>query len=494
MNINSLLKNRVALTPNKEAIVTHDSRLTFLELSQKVDQLANYLSSQGINKSDRVAIYAKNNEFLVVSFLAAMKIGAIGVILNWRLQTSELAYVLQDSDPKFLMYEEFFEKSIEQIKSENVKFKLFSDKDYGLICSQSTGSVKKSSELNVRETDIALILYTSGTTGQPKGACLSHQALIASAQANCFAIEWDYDHRFLLVAPMFHVGGFSPFISNILRGCTTVLVPDFEPFEIWKIIAAEKITSMMSVPIMLQALITVAEKINVDKSSLISVTCGASKVPEVLIRKCIESGINIQQVYGITEFSGAIAYWTKHLGIDTLHSHGKPTFFAELKVVDPDTLEPLPANKDGEIWCQGPMVFSGYWNNATATQAVFKDGWYRTGDIGHFDEEGFLYVVDRLKDMIISGGENIYPAEIEAILSKHPSVLEVAVVGKDDPKWGEIPVAWVVKKNDSELEESELIDYCAKNLAKYKCIKGAYFIDALPRNGSGKILKTQLKA
>lgn len=491
MNIDQLLGNRAALTPHKEAIVTANRRLTFLELHQQVQQFAQYLSAEGVAKSDRVAICSKNSEFLVVAFLATVKIGAISVILNWRLQTHELNYILNDSAATHLLYEQEFDANVAELKLTHPALKLISDDDYAHM--KVSISAADQALTPVLASDLALILYTSGTTGKPKGACISHQAIIASAQANCFALEWDFSHRFLLVAPIFHVGGLSPLMSNLLQGCTTILVADFDPIKVWQRIEQEKVNSLMTVPIMLQALITVAEQVEVDASSLVSVTCGASVVSESLIQRCLHLGLSVQQVYGITEFSGAVSFWTKHMGIESLKTHGKPTFFAEVKVVDPQSQHILPNGQDGEIYCRGPMQFSGYWNNPEATQAALVEGWYRTGDIGHINAEGFLLVVDRLKDMIISGGENVYPAEIEAVLATHPAVQELAVVGQVDHKWGEIPVAWVVRKQQEKLDESELIDFCLERLAKYKCIKEVKFIDSLPRNSAGKVLKRELK-
>lgn len=317
--------------------------------------------------------------------------------------------------------------------------------------------------------------------------------MIWTAQSNSTTLEWNQDHRFLLIAPMFHIGGLSPMVTNVFKGCTTVLLPDFDPVQVWQVIARERITSLMSVPVMLQALLAVTKKMDVDSSSLVSVTCGASAVPRQLIEGCLTIGVKVQQVYGITEFCGAVTFWTHEMGLEHAHSHGKVLMFGEVRIVDPTSLVSVATGQDGEVWCRGPMMFSGYWRNPEATQTAIYQGWYRTGDIGRIDQGGFLHVVDRLKDMIISGGENIYPAELEAVIATLPGVAEVAVIGQPDERWGEIPVAFIVPTQPVITSEAEIIEGCRARLAGFKCVKAVRLIEALPRNSVGKVLKRQLK-
>lgn len=497
VHLGQLLAQRAALTPSKEAIISTGQRLTFAQFDVRCNRVANYLVAHGVQEGDRVAVYSRNSEFLACALFAIARAGAIAVVLNWRLQEAELSYILSDSAPVALLYEEAF--------SDVAKTLLARHAGLSSICSGASpafnsyeeivGDPRLGTPLCLGEGGAApaVIMYTSGTTGKPKGAILSHSALIWTAQSSSNTLEWNQDHRFLLVAPMFHIGGLSPLITNVLKGCLTVLMADFDPVQVWQIIARERITSLMSVPVMLQALLMTAEKLEVDSSSLVSVTCGASAVPKSLIEACLKIGVKVQQVYGITEFCGAVTFWIHEMGIGTAHTQGKPLLCSELQIFDPSTLMPVKHGQDGEIWCRGPMLFSGYWENAEATSAAMHDGWYRTGDIGRIDEDGFLLVVDRLKDMIISGGENIYPAELEAVISTIPGIKEVAVVGRPDERWGEVPIAYVVPMHADAITESRVIEYCRSNLASYKCVKAVKLIDALPRSPVGKVLKRQLR-
>lgn len=250
---------------------------------------------------------------------------------------------------------------------------------------------------------------------------------------------------------------------------------------------------MMSVPLMIQALYMVAQKMPVDASSLISVTCGAAAVPQALIKAFLAMGVKVQQVYGATEVSGSATFWSHEMDLARSDSQGKADFHARIKIVDPASGQTLPNGQVGEIWIKGPIVFKEYWGKPEATAEAKVDGWYRSGDMGRLDDEGYLYVVDRLKDMIISGGENIYPAELEAVIASHPAVAEVAVVGRPDEKWGEIPIAYLALKPEAQLGEKDVIDLCRQNLAAFKCVKEVRIVEALPRNPVGKILKTTLR-
>lgn len=497
VHLGQLLAQRAALTPAKEAVIYADKRLTFAQFDVRCTRLANYLVAHGVQEGDRVAVYSKNSEFLACALFAIARTGAISVVLNWRFQEAELSYILSDSTPVALLYEEAFSQVTKELLARHV--------DLTPICSGALPAFNSYEEI-VEDPRLgqplclgkgggapAVIMYTSGTTGKPKGAILSHSALIWTAQSSSNTLEWNQDHRFLLVAPMFHIGGLSPLITNVLKGCLTVLMADFNPVQVWQTIAKERITSLMSVPVMLQALLMATQKLDVDTSSLVSVTCGASAVPKSLIEACLNIGVTVQQVYGITEFCGAVTFWMHEMGIETAHTQGKPLLCSDLQISDPATLKPVKHGQDGEIWCRGPMLFSGYWENADATSAAMHDGWYRTGDIGRIDDDGFLLVVDRLKDMIISGGENIYPAELEAVISTIPGIKEVAVVGRRDKRWGEVPIAYVVPMQPDTITESCVIEHCRSNLASYKCVKEVKLIDALPRSPVGKVLKQQLR-
>ena len=496
MNLGETLKHRANLTPEQEGFVGEGYRYTFSEANKRVNRFSAYLRSQHVAVGERVAILCKNNEHAATAIYAADKMGAIAVVLNWRLQTPELAYILNHCKASFLFYDAEFQAMVDQLKP------LIPARSYlrwggeGEDPEYETALSGQPDEEPVPVTggdDPALIMYTSGTTGKPKGAVLSHNNLVWSSLGISQTLDWDFDDRFLLVAPLFHIGGLAPLVTNVQKGTTTVFIPNFDPKGVWAVIAKERITSMMSVPLMLQAMLMVSKAAPVDVSSLRWVVCGASMVPESLIRAFLDMGVKVQQVYGITEASGGVTFWTVHMPLDKCKTQGKPVFYQELKVVDPVTGKDLLAGQVGEIIMRGPMIFRGYWEDEQASRGAMLGEWFRSGDLGTMDDEGYITVVDRLKDMIISGGENIYPAELEAVVATHPSVAEIAVVGLPDSKWGEIPVAFVVKRQGMELTEEDVRQLCKDRLASFKCIKEVRFVEALPRNPVGKVLKAVLK-
>ncbi|MCQ4129083.1 long-chain-fatty-acid--CoA ligase [Rhodococcus erythropolis] len=495
--LGQLLSNRAYLSPDKEAFVGPGYRYTFAQVDQRVHNLAHYFIAHGVERGDRIAIIAKNGEFHATSVLAAARIGAIAVVVNWRLPAPELHYILTNSSAKVVAYESDFTATVVALEHEIPATVFVCNQDNGIADSYTSivevvlGEVEVDTE--VTGDDATAIVYTSGTTGKPKGAVLSHSNLYWSAHATSCTIEWNTSHRFLLVAPMFHIGGLNPLITNILKGCPTIFMPDFDPVEVWNVIARERITTMMSVPVMLRAMLHVARTVDVDTSTLFSITCGASAVPPELIAAFDEMDVKIQVVYGITEFSGGLSFWTPSMGVDSVNSQGKVLLHGQAKIVDLENQQEVLRGTAGEVWCSGPMVFKGYWANQEATDAVIVEGWYRSGDVGFVDDDGFIYLKDRVKDMIISGGENIYPAELEAALSEHEAIAEVAVVGKQDPTWGEIPVAHVIVRPGFALTDQDVIDFCKQRLASYKCVKEVMFPDLLPKNSVGKVLKRQLR-
>ncbi|MGD6957346.1 o-succinylbenzoate--CoA ligase [Rossellomorea aquimaris] len=495
-NVGEWLQNRSYLMGGKEAFVGKKGRYTFQQMNDRANQFAQYLKVQGMNQGDRVALICKNHEDFVAAFFGAAKIGVITVPINWRLQAKETAYILNDCGARVIVYDDTFSKVIEEIKSDSLaelficsgKSPLDPSFDEVLNTSSSIEPAYSS-----HSEDAILIMYTSGTTGKPKGAVLTHSNLFASSIGLTHTVDWWEQDRFLSVAPFFHIGGISPIIANLHTGCTTVLMEYFDPVKVWQTIEEERITTMMSVPAMLGAMLKTLKHANTDYSTLRNITCGASPVPLNMINACKSLRISVQQVYGITEYTGAVTFWKESLNPAKNDSMGKPVMHGGIKIVDLHSDEELPAGEDGEILCSGPQVFKGYWQNDEETAKVLQHGWYRSGDIGRLDEEGFLYVVDRLKDMIISGGENIYSAEVEEALSNHDEIIESAVVGMPDARWGEIPCAYVVKVTESDLTEKGIIEHCKAQLATYKVPRKVVFVDQLPRNAVGKILKTVLK-
>lgn len=496
INIGKMFANRAFLTPNLEACIGEEYRYDYKEMNQRINRFAAFLCASGIHQGDRVAILAKNNEQVLTALFATAKIGAITLVLNYRLQGPELAYILSDSQAKLLVYGAEFTKVVKSLKDQ-IPVKTF-------ICIGKTDSDREfesalqnrddaEPEILGKNDDPAVLMYTSGTTGKPKGVTLTHGNLFWAATGLANTLDWAHKYRYLSVAPLFHIGGLAPIFANIHVGCTMVFMPDFDPGKAWQIIVEEKINFAMTVPVMLQYMKMIPGIENMDLSCLKHFICGGSAVPQPLIAAYRNLGIDVHQVYGATEYSGAISFWSPEMGFEKSHSMGKPVFHGDIKIIAPETGQELGPDEVGEICILGPQVFKGYWENQAATDDALVQGHYRSGDLGKKDAQGFVYVVDRLKDMIISGSENIYPAELESVIASHPDIADVAVVGRPDEKWGEIPIAFVVKKPATTVTEEEIIQVCRKNLAGFKCVKAVFFIDQVPRNTLGKVLKRSLR-
>jgi fatty-acyl-CoA synthase len=496
INIGGMMGNRAYLSPDLEAFVCEGNRYTYKEANNRVNQFAYYLKEQ-LYPGDRVAILGKNRHQWVTAFYATAKADAITVPLNWRLHPVELAYLLDSSGATVLVYDSEFTELVDQLRSE------IPVKSYVRIGGQGpdiefeevlAGRSIEEPRYTSGGEDTAILMYTSGTTGNPKGVMLTHNNMLFVTSGHCHTINWKYKDRFLSIAPLFHIGGLAPMLTNIHCGASCVFLADFNPVKVWELVVKEKITLMMTVPAMTGAMLQVPDIDKMDLSSLEHIVCGGSPVPQSIFVKYKELGVEVENVLGITEYAGAVTFWRHDMGWDKHTSVGKTVFHGDTKIVDPNTRKELPNGQTGEICVTGPQVFKGYWNNPVATSEVLVDGCYYSGDLGMKDDDGFIYMVDRLKDMIISGGENIYSAEIEAVIDKHPAVVEVAVVGKPDDKWGEIPVAFVVKAANAQLCEEDIIDLCTKNLAKFKCVKEVRFVDVLPRNAIGKLQKNILRS
>lgn len=492
INIGSILENRSVMMGEKVGFIHKDLQLTFSEMDDRANAVASYLQQIGLKEGDTIAILCKNNEHAIAIFFGAAKIGVISTMVNWRLQKPELEYILSHSEAKLIVFDGVFKDVIEQLKSSIPATHYLSN-------TTTAPTLFEVYNINANEPTYVtsgdkpiLMMYTSGTTGKPKGALLSHNNLLASSIGLSHTISWYEEDRFLMVAPFFHIGGIAPLMTNIHTGATMILMEDFEPVKAWKLIEQEQVTTMMTVPAMLAFLLKTVEVVKPDLSSIRNITCGASAVPAPLILACRKLGIPVQQVYGITEYTGAVSFWKESQHIEKYDSMGKSVMHGKIEIVNPDTKEVLQQGDVGEIMLTGPQVFVGYYNNEEAYAETVIDGKFYTGDVGYFDEQGFLYVVDRLKDMIISGGENIYSAELELALATHSAISEVAVVGVPDEKWGEIPRAYIVKKEETSLMEEEVIHYSKEKLASYKAIKEVFFVNQLPRNAVGKVLKQRL--
>lgn len=506
-NIGLLLSKRATINPDREAYVDSESglRLTFSELDSRCNRLANALVSSGVKPGDRVAIALMNSAEFVEAFFAIAKIGGIIVPLNWRLVPDELEFILKDSGSTTLIFGDEFIAMMSELHDRGDKTdvglwlqlangaKSSGDNDFASDYVQYRDASDASEPVTgACDDELLYIMYTSGTTGLPKGVVHSHNtsfwALFTFA-ASCDLRDAD---RYLVALPLFHVGSLTPVALNVYRGVTSVIMKEFNPQRAWELIEEEKITNSLLVPAMLNFMAQVPDVSKYDYSSLRWIQSGASPLPVNLIQKYADMGIDIHQLYGLTESCGPACVISAENALRKIGSTGRAFFHTNVRVVD-DKGDDCPPDEQGEVWVQGKHIMLEYWNRPEATaETITEDGWLRTGDVATVDEDGFIYIQDRIKDMIISGGENVYPAEIENVILSHPGVNEVAVIGQPSEKWGESPFAVVVKK-DSELKEQDVLDHCDGKLGRFKLPKAATFIDVIPRNANGKVLKRELR-
>ncbi len=503
-NIGLLLSKRALINPDREAFVDSKSglRLTFEQLNSRCNSLANALVKLGIEPGDRVALALMNSVEFLEAYFAVAKIGGIVVPLNWRLVSDELEFILKDSGSETLIFGEEFVGVVADLHSRGGKtdvknwLQVSADnnnsnfaKDYERFRNQESDSEP---EIRAEEDDLLYIMYTSGTTGLPKGVVHSHNTSIWALITFIASTDLRDGDRYLVALPLFHVGSLVPATLNIYWGVTSVIMREFDPVRAWNLIQEEKITCSLLVPAMLNFMSQVPDVTQYDYSSLRWIQSGAAPLPVNIIQKYADLGIEVHQIYGLTECCGPACVISAENALTKIGSTGRPFFHTEGKVVDDNGVACLPGEQ-GEVWLKGRHIMLEYWNRPEATaETITADGWLRTGDVAATDKEGFIYIQDRIKDMIISGGENVYPAEIENVILGRSGVTEVAVIGQPSEKWGESPFAIVVK-NDSALTEADILDHCDGKLARFKLPKGAAFIDVIPRNANGKVLKRELR-
>jgi len=500
-NIGLFLTKRARLSPNLEGWVdvATERRYSFAELNARCNRTANALASLGVKKGDRVALLLMNSVEFCESFFAIGKLGAVCVPLNWRLVPDELAFILKDSGSTHLIYGEEFSGMAKDLyargaEGTDVKEWICFGAEDGISHSYDAVTAKASDAeppVVASGDDHLYIMYTSGTTGLPKGVVHTHDtAMWACVTINATA-DMHYGDRYLTMLPMFHVGALTPITLNVYGGVTSIVGRAFDPTEAWHIIQDEKVTTMLAVPAMLGFMLQVPAKDEVDTSTLRWCMSGAAPVPVALIESFDKIGIEIHQIYGLTETCGPACLISPEDSIARAGSTGKAFFHTHVRIVD-DQGKDVPAGENGEVVVQGPHIMKEYWNRPDATAETIKNGWLHTGDVAMMDKDGFVYIQDRKKDMIISGGENVYPAEVENVILTHDGVKEVAVIGQPSEKWGESPLA-VVVKSDNGLTATDVLDHCQGKLARFKQPRTVEFIDEIPRNPSGKALKRLLR-
>jgi acyl-CoA synthetase (AMP-forming)/AMP-acid ligase II len=501
-NIGEFLRTRAFLNPNKEALydVTAEHRYSFRELNERANQCCNALASLGLKKGDRVALLANNGHEFAESFFGPAKAGLVLMPLNWRLTADELSFILKDGGATVLIFDQDFAPVVDQLhamgpEGTDVAHWIavggeapeYATGYEDLLAAQSTADP----DIDASEDDNLFIMYTSGTTGNPKGVVHTHNTVMWALLTLNNTADIRFTDRYLVMLPLFHVAALLPMIGSIYKGTSMVVLRNFDPVKAWSLIEGEKISTTLAVPAMLAFMLQVPDFQHHDWSTLRYITSGAAPVPVTTINAYMDLGIEIHQVYGMTETCGPACLIGPDDAVHKIGSTGKSFFHTRIRIVD-ESGNDLPPGQPGEILVRGPHIMKEYWNRPDATAETIVDGWLHTGDVAVQDEEGFVTIQDRIKDMIISGGENVYPAEIENVLLQHPSVADAAVIGQDSARWGESPLAVIVKK-DSALTDAEVLAHCNGKLARYKQPKGAVFVDEIPRNPSGKILKRVLR-
>jgi len=494
------IDKRACMTPQKIALIGENRQLTYAEMSREVNRIARMLAeTYDLPPGERVGIMATNSvEYLMLLFAIA-KLGCIAVVLNIRLAPHELEFQLNDSGMKMLLAETGFREAVEQLLPrtaiENVIWFDTSDTTVtGLQAQISSFSPEHFARDSVNGLLPFIICYTSGTTGRPKGAVLTQQNMFWNALNSCLPIDITSVDKSLALLPLFHIGGIGLFAFPTLFAGGTVVVPNrFDPEKTLRMIEEHQVTLVMGVPVIFDSLRKCSSFDQTDLRSIRWFYSGGAPCPHELISFYLERGIPFGQGYGMTETSPTVFMITKEDYQRKIGSIGKPAMFCDIRVVDEQGRE-VAAGEVGELLVKGPNVMKEYWNFPDATGAALKDGWLSTGDLVRLDEEGFAYVAGRKKDMIISGGENIYPLEIEQVIGELPSVDEVAVVGIPHEKWGEVPIAVVVVKQEAELDGETVKNHCLKRLAKYKVPTAVHFASALAKNATGKIDKNAIKS
>ncbi len=503
MYIGDYLARRELYSPDKLAFIdagkSPEWRLTFRDANRRANKLANWLKSQGVEKGDRVAILACDGYEHLDTFFACSKLGAVHTALNWRLHWQELLEIFRYTNPKILIYSDDFKEGVANLITH-----------YGLRITHLDGNglpgsipfeptLQSASDSAVtcpslEAEDIAALIFTGGTTGLPKAAEVSHR-MIAWNTLNTVIHDVTHNDVYLNVFPMFHTGGLFVYtLPQVIFGGTTILIRQFDPAQVLTLLEGEKVTIFAAVPTMYQMLTTASNWDSANLSSLRFCTSGGAPLPVSLVEKYTqEKNIRFKQGFGMTEFGPGIFALAPEDAIHKAGSIGRPNFFVDAQIVDEQN-QFLGPNEAGELVLKGPSYCSGYFNNPEATQAAVDErGYFHTGDVARFDEHGYFYIVDRKKDMFISGGENVYPAEIEKVLYQHPAVHMCAVIGLPDPKWGEVGKVCVVLKPGQSTTEDELLKFMTGRLAKYKVPKSVVFMDVLPISAAGKIIKYELR-
>jgi len=496
--LGSMIAKRARLTPFRDAITFEGETWTYQYLASRIDRFAGALAAGGVGAGDRVGYIGLNHPNFFVAMFACARLGAIFVPINFRLIGPELTFIVEDSGCTVMIADDMHRPVIDSVRAD-VSIERYIGAESGgdgweemnLLVDSGKPIVEAA---KVATDDVAMIMYTSGTTGTPKGAMLTHGNICWNNINALHAIDLGSKEVALVVAPVFHIGGLN--VTTILtwqKGGEVVLHRSFDPGATLAAIQKHRVTNMFGVPAMFNFMSQHPNFEDTDLTSLGVVVVGGAPVPEPLTRLYLTKGVPFAQGYGLTETAPMASFLLPEYALDKVGSAGFAPLYTELAVLDDDGA-PVPTGERGEICVKGPSVMKGYWNRPDATaEAIDSNGWFHSGDIGYLDAEGFMYVVDRLKDMVISGGENVYPAEVESALFHHPCIADVAVIGLPDERWGEAVTAVVVCSEGENLALEDLREWGGEHLARYKLPTRLHLIDELPRTSSGKVLKFELR-
>jgi long-chain acyl-CoA synthetase len=504
VRVADVIRRAAARRPGVVALRHGEAELTYAQLDERSNRLAQALLASGVGAGARVAYLGRAAPEVIELLFAASKIGAVIVPLNWRLSPRELAGVLENAQAPLLITDAGYLETADDLMSRAAT-------PLGLRVVSNDHPAAYEPWLAAQDAvdpgglgepgDVIVQMYTSGTTGVPKGVLTTHRNLAAAA-ATSSRWGFDADAISLTPLPLFHIGGIGWVYCGLWHGATTILVSEFDPGHVIESLERQRVTNPIFVPTMLQMLTAVPGAAERDYSALRSVVYGASPITTTTLRGALRTfGCDMIGLYGLTESTGGVVHLDgsdhdadgprQHL----LRSAGRPYEWVELRIVDPATGEDLPTYAVGEVWLRAPNVMAGYFNRPSETaEALTRDGWLRTGDGGYVDGDGYLFLTDRVKDMIVSGGENVYPIEVEEVLTQHPDVADAAVIGVPDERWGEAVKALVVPREDCGVSREDLFAFARERLAGYKLPRSVDFVDAFPRTPTGKVLKRELRA
>jgi long-chain acyl-CoA synthetase len=500
-----LIRHWAAERPDHPALRWDGQELTYRELDERASRVAQALRAAGVGPEERVCYLDKNSPEQIELFFGAAKLNAVPTPVNFRLAPPEVVVIVSDAAAKVFVVGADFAGLVDEVAGDlpDTQIVVIGDVE-GRPSYADWRDAHPADDPGVPQTmeDVAYQLYSSGTTGRPKGVQLTQANLAAGLSQYRSLMDLGPDSVVLVAMPLFHIGGGGWILAGLTQGATNVIVRDIVPADLVDLIERERITHAFLVPAVLQFMLAVPGVADRDFSALHTILYGAAPISEQVLADSIRTfGCGFQQAYGLTETTGTVVVLgpadhdpdgpNRH----RLRAAGQPVSGTEVRVVNTDTGEDVAQGEVGELWIRSPMVMKGYWKLPEATEdAIRPGGWFRSGDIGYLDPDGYLYIYDRFKDMIVSGAENVYPAEVENVLMSHPAVADVAVIGIPHERWGESPRAMVVRAPEAEVTGEELIAYSRERLATFKCPTSVEFVDELPRNPSGKVLKKDLRA